>query len=67
MKSEEKLKEIFESIKSRASSDFSCMHVMSKDEFFSEYVSEVMDATFKYYTEYCEVAREKHNIWRDSH
>ena len=60
MKSEDKLKEIFESIKSRASSDFSCMHVMSKDEFISEYVSKVMDATFKYYTEQYDIARDKH-------
>ena len=64
---EDKLKEIFESIKARASSDFSCMHVMSKDEFISEYVSKVMDATFQYYTEQGDIAREKHNIWRDKH
>ena len=67
MKSEDELKDILKTIKLRASSDFSCMHPMSKDYFIKEYSSEVMDIAFKYYTEQYEVAREKYQDWRDNH
>lgn len=67
MKSEDGLKDILKVIKSRASSDFSCMHPMSKDDFIQEYSSEVMNEVFKYYEEQYEVAREKYQDWRDSH
>lgn len=67
MKSEDGLKDILKVIKERASSDFSCMHPMSKDDFIKEYSSEVMDEVFKYYEEQYEVAREKYQDWRDSH
>lgn len=67
MKGEDGLKDILKVIKSRASSDFSCMHLMSKDDFIKEYSSEVMNEVFKYYEEQYEVAREKYQDWRDSH
>lgn len=49
----------FAFIESRASSDFSCMHPMSKNEFIKIYGSEIMDAAFKYYEKQYENAREK--------
>lgn len=67
MKGEDSVKDVLKVIKSRASSDFSCMHAMSKEEFAKEYGSEVIDAVFKYYEEQYEVAREKYQDWRDSH
>lgn len=60
MKSKDKLNNILESIKNRADTDFSCMHEMSEDEFFSEYVSRVMDVAFTYYKEQYEDARERY-------
>lgn len=67
MKSEDGLKDVLKVIKSRASSDFSCMHAMSREEFAEEYGSRLIDVVFKYYEESYEVAREKYNDWRDSH
>lgn len=67
MKSEDKLQEILKSIKSQADHDFYCMHVMSKDEFISEYISEVMDVMFTYYNEQYEVAREHYIANRNNY
>lgn len=60
MKSEDKLSDLLESIKNRASADCSCMHEMSKDEFISEYISRIIDVAYTYYKEQCEEARERY-------